>query len=95
MQLASSDKSEHEQLVELFAPITAQWDKQNRLWVEAQLVDEGWQDHAMFVVAWESKETHYESKKEQYYQDAIVKARGVWKNVALFGHMKATIVRAS
>lgn len=94
MQLPSADKSEHENLVRLFKPITDQWDSQGRRWVVAPLVDDGKRDHHMLIAAWESKERHYESKKEQYYQDAIGKARGKWVNVALFGHIKASVVRA-
>lgn len=94
MQLPSSNKEDQDKLSQLFKPITRLWTSQARAWVEAPIVDEGMQDRAMFVVAWESKEAHYESKKEQAYQQAIVKARAMWKTVNLFGHIKATIVRA-
>ena len=94
IQLPSPDKGENEKLLDMFKPITDLWDSQSRHWAEAQLVDVGKQDHAMMIVAWESKEAHFESKKEKCYQEVICKARSIWKTVALFGHMKATVVRA-
>lgn len=93
MQLPSSDTQEFEKLCEFFEPITQVWDKQDRAWIVAPIVDEGMQDRAMFLVAWESKEAHYASKRNGVYQEAITKARGMWKNVALFGHIKPAIVR--